>query len=85
MRPPNYERLLRTYFHIAQQEHRCDHCITHPIQPGDEYQGKVWVRGSRLMVERRHAQCPYDPDTEAEWNPQLDKKPERKSEYALAA
>jgi len=71
MRTAEYTKLLRRYSRVAQKEYKCDHCITHGIYPGELYTGKVYVVGRKVVVEREHFQCPFDPLDEENWNSSL--------------
>lgn len=58
------EKLLRTYERMAQIPHWCDRCCRY-IEPGEIYQGKVFVDGNRkkhrLIVFKFHIfpECDY--------------------------
>ena len=71
MRTSKYRKFLRQYYSIAQKEYKCDHCITHNIYPGDLYIGSVYIVGRRVIVEKRHYCCPFDPLDEESWNSSL--------------
>lgn len=59
-------RFLREYERLAQQTHHCDRCHRH-IEPGEFYQGSVYVSESRknyrITILKYHASppCPEDP------------------------
>ena len=54
-------RCIRSYVRIARENHGvCPFCHE-PIEPGEEYEGSVWVNGAELWVNKEHMFCePWD-------------------------
>lgn len=78
-------RRLRTYERIAHEQHDCSAC-PNPIEPGDQYQGEVWLWETRdygtcnkLEVRKYHLECPEDPEEERRRN-ELEEEFERDCE-----
>lgn len=59
-------RMLRSYQRTAMQEHSCCRC-DHPILPGEQYSGEVWVVEELFQVLKYHDWCPDHPWDDDEW------------------
>lgn len=63
--------ILRTYAHVARQQHGpCCDCFEE-ILPGEEYEGIVWACRGRIDVLKRHIVCP-DPHIPDDWTKEED-------------
>jgi len=67
-----HPKCIRGYQRVADKYHTCWRC-PHPISPGDEYIGNVWVGKNEgrkyLHVSKEHEHCPgdrYEDDDEDE-------------------
>ena len=60
-RKPGRARCIRSYVRIAHQGHgECSFCLDE-IEPGQDYEGTVWVNGVDFWVKKVHLFCePWD-------------------------
>lgn len=84
------ERLLRSYERMAQTTHWCDRCCRY-IEPGDMYEGEVYVnetrREHRLVVFKFHIfpSCDYPEEPKDEgWEDEESENLESRVENAAA-
>jgi len=73
-------RRLRTYQHMANKEHWCDHCLNF-IQPGEFYEGIVYANNGRIFVVKNHVdpRYPEPEDPHEEYEKSLDVRPPMKA------
>lgn len=69
MRKADEKVLLRTYSHVAHQEHFCDICCRY-ILPGEFYQGEVYIANQGLIVFKTHINpsCDFPPPEDEEYS-----------------